>query len=287
MNSTIHCPEGHITYAQVLEQAQRKLKQRQIPDADLDARFLLEYVMNWNTASYFLHSQEEMKPEQYQIFWNLIEKRARHIPLQHLTGEQEFMGLVFRVSDAVLIPRQDTETLVELALQETKGKRVLDVCTGSGCIAISLQQLGEPAVCHGIDLSEDALEIARANADRLQAEVTFWKSDLFDTVAEQYDVIVSNPPYIPPSVLDNLMPEVREYEPRMALDGGIDGLDFYRKLAKESGKHLIAGGQIFMEIGHDQGEAVVALFQSTGYDRVKAYKDLSGRDRVVHAVWNG
>ncbi len=274
-----------MTYVEALNWGKRQLSEAQVAEAELDAWYLLEYVTGMNRANYFLQQQDAMKQVDYTSYQQLICQRKERIPLQYLTGTQEFMGLTFQVSEDVLIPRQDTEILVELALPEVKGKRVLDVCTGSGCIAISLQKLGEPAVCHGVDLSLRALAVADRNRKQLQADVTLWQSDLFSQVTETYDVIVSNPPYIPPMVIRNLMPEVREHEPRMALDGGEDGLDFYRRLASEAGLYLREGGRIYLEIGHDQGADVSALLEGQGFCDVVIHRDLAGLDRVVCAKW--
>lgn len=274
-----------MTYVEALNWGKQQLAEAQVAEAELDAWLLLEYVTGMNRAAYFLQQRDGMKLSAYESYRDLILQRKNRIPLQHLTGTQEFMGLPFQVSEDVLIPRQDTETLVELVLPEIKGKRILDVCTGSGCIAISLQKLGEPAVCHGVDISLQALAVANRNRRSLQAEVTLWQSDLFSQVTETYDVIVSNPPYIPPSEIITLMPEVREYEPRLALDGGEDGLEFYRRLASDAGTYLEENGQIYLEIGFDQGEAVAELLEKHGFCDVIVHSDLAGLDRVVSAKW--
>lgn len=272
-----------MTHMELLSWGQKQLASCGIADAKADAWLLLEYVTGMNRAAYFLNRQEvvsESKAESYQQF---IRRRSQHIPLQHITGEQDFMGMTFIVSDAVLIPRQDTETLVELALPYVAGKRILDMCTGSGCIAVSLQRLGNPILCHAVDVSEAALAIARKNIENLHADVQLWQSDLFEQVSERYDIIVSNPPYIPPDVISALMPEVREHEPRIALDGGSDGLDFYRRLAAEARKHLKQNGRLYLEIGYDQGAAVIDLLQKQGYQEIQLHQDLAGKDRVISA----
>lgn len=275
-----------MTYLEGYNQGARQLSAEQIPDAGLDAWLLLEYVTGMDRAGYLLHQQEEMTVESVKKYLSLIAQRKRRIPLQYLTGEQEFMGMSFYVNEDVLIPRQDTETLVELALPEIKGKRVLDVCTGSGCIAISLQKLGEPAACDGVDLSKRSLEVAEKNIRHLGAEVTVWQSDLLAQVSGQYDVIVSNPPYIASGVIGELMPEVRDHEPRMALDGGEDGCAFYRRLAAESVQHLADGGELYLETGYDQGDMVAELLRENGFCEVAVHQDLAGNDRVVAGVWH-
>ncbi|MDE6852222.1 MAG: peptide chain release factor N(5)-glutamine methyltransferase, partial [Lachnospiraceae bacterium] len=253
---------------------------------EFDEWLLLEYVSGLNRGEYLLHQTETMGSAAEEQYHFLIQQRGKRIPLQHLTGEVEFMGLSFSVDRNVLIPRQDTETLVELVLPMVKGKRVLDVCTGSGCIAIALQKLGNPAVCHGVDLSPQALAVAQENGKRLDAEVTVWQSDLFAQVTETYDVITSNPPYIATTVIPELMPEVREQEPVIALDGGIDGCQFYRRLAAEAGQYLRQNGWLYLEIGYDQGKIVSSLLQENGFDDVQIHQDLAGHDRVVSAAWH-
>ena len=212
----------------------------------------------------------------------LIEKRSAHIPLQHITGEQEFMGLPFYVNEYVLVPRQDTECLVELAMDYVKGKKVLDMCTGSGCIAVSLMLLGKTLECHAVDVSKEALEVAKRNIERNHAVVTLVESNLFEKVTEEYDVIVSNPPYIPPKVIEELSEEVKEHEPRLALDGGEDGLDFYRRITRECKEYLSESGFLFYEIGCEQAADVMKIMQNEGFCEVKCQKDYAGNDRVVY-----
>lgn len=272
-----------MTYVEALVWGKEQLTENQVPDAALDAWLLLEHITGMNRAAYFLHQQDMMEPSLYEHYQEMIRQRQNRVPLQYLTGEQEFMGLLFLVNEDVLIPRQDTELLVELALPEVAGKRVLDLCTGSGCIAIALQKLGGTLLCHGVDISRKALAIADENIRRNDALVKVWQSDLFSEVTERYDVIVSNPPYIPPSVIAELMPEVGEHEPRIALDGGVDGLEFYRRLASEAGAYLEEGGMIYLEIGYDQGLAVAGLLQANGFQEVTISQDLAGHDRVVSA----
>lgn len=275
-----------MTYVEAYDWGKNRLAECQVPDAGWDAWLLLEYVTGMKRAEYLLRQTEIMGRAAEERYRFLIQQRETRIPLQHLTGEVEFMGLSFSVNQDVLIPRQDTEILVELALPAIEGKRVLDVCTGSGCIAIALQKLGNPAVCHGVDLSPQALAVAQENCERLDAEVTFWQSDLFAQVMESYDVITSNPPYIASAVIPELMPEVRKHEPVMALDGGADGCLFYRRLAAEAGKYLRQDGQLYLEIGYDQGETVAGLLQENGFAEIRVHPDLAGHDRVVSAVWH-
>lgn len=270
-----------VVYRELLEEGKHILAQAEIVDAECDAWLLLEHVSGMNRAQFFLHQQDTVPDELEADYRGMLRKRAEHIPLQHLTGTQEFMGLEFQVSPDVLIPRQDTELLVEKLLPHIQGKRVLDVCTGSGCIAISLAVLGKPEQMDAVDLSEKALIQAGKNAKRLGADVSFYRSDMLDEINGRYDVIVSNPPYIASDVVDELMPEVQEHEPRMALDGGADGLDLYRRLLAQAPERLLPGGLLAVEIGYDQREAVMELFREQGFTDVYCDRDLCGNDRVV------
>ncbi len=276
--------EGISSWKELLDWGIQCLAKAGIPEQENDAWLLLEAVSGMDRAAYFLHCRELPGSSQCQKYREIIAERSRRIPLQYLTGIQEFMGFPFQVGPEVLIPRQDTELLVELALPLVSGKRILDLCTGSGCIAISLALLGRPAQIEGIDLSCEALETARRNAANLGADVTFRQNDLLLGITEEYDVIVSNPPYISREVIPSLMPEVKDHEPVMALDGGGDGLDFYRRIAREGKAHLSRDGILAVEIGYDQREAVTQLFQEAGYRQIRSYKDLAGMDRAVTAV---
>ncbi|MDO5423986.1 MAG: peptide chain release factor N(5)-glutamine methyltransferase [Eubacteriales bacterium] len=277
-----------MTYRQALKHGENALAEKQVPDAGIDAWYLLEYTLkqtglpNAGRTWYLLHADEEIPEEILAQYRELLEKRGMRIPLQHLTGEQEFMGIPFLVNEHVLIPRQDTEILTEEALRILHpGMRVLDMCTGSGCMIISLAKLKPGIHASACDLSEKALEVARENDRRQQTGVRFFQGDLFETVEGAYDVIVSNPPYIPTATIETLMDEVRGHEPRMALDGREDGLYFYRRLAEESKAHLKPGGYLFLEIGSDQGEEVKNLLTQAGFCNVSIKKDLAGLDRVA------
>lgn len=272
-----------FTYEELLKSAEKKLTDADIVDAKLDAWYLMEYVTGISRASYFLDKDKKVKKEDADRYITCVEKRAGHIPLQHITGVQEFMGLEFTVNEHVLVPRQDTENLVEQALPYVKDKKVLDMCTGSGCIAVSVKILGGAGTCDAVDISGKALETAEYNAKTNNADITFIRSNMFENVEGTYDVILSNPPYIRPDVIEGLMPEVKEHEPVIALDGGKDGLDFYRILAEKSKEHLEKEGIVMMEIGFDQGELVRELFEKNGYKDVKVIKDYSGNDRIVTA----
>lgn len=348
-------------WADVLNYGKKILKNAGIVEADLDAWYLFGQIFGISRAQYFLCARENITgstaqkmaaqeqtgnslesknaldcaelwlKEKLSAYENTLEKRASRIPLQQILGQQEFMGLTFFVNEHVLIPRQDTETLVELVLNEQKDKDVsiLDMCTGSGCIAVSLKKLGGYACVEGADISEEALKVAKRNSEEIlensdavssrteqiqnctnltnnqnkqnnsaerkiseasklsQAGVTFRRSDMFSNFpeTEQFDVIVSNPPYIPSAVIEKLEPEVRDHEPRGALDGTADGLYFYRILAEECAKHLTPGGHVYFEIGYDQGMAVKKLLDNHGFKDTRVIQDLAGKDRVVCGAW--
>ena len=255
------------------------LKEQGILEAELDAWYLLEHLTGKSRSWYYAHGEEELTPAQVIGYENFLQNRGRRIPLQYLTERQEFMGLSFRVNEDVLIPRQDTETLVA-------GMEVLDLCTGSGCILISLLALCPGTEGLGTDISTEALAVARQNARDHRVKAEFRKSDMFSRIkAHSFDCIVSNPPYITTGEIPGLMEEVREHEPRQALDGGEDGLRFYRILAQQAGDYLKQDGRLYLEIGYDQGEAVSALLRQAGFDGVSVTKDLCGNDRVVQGIW--
>ena len=350
-------------WADVLNYGKKILKNAGIVEADLDAWYLFEQSFGISRAQYFLCARENIVgstaqkiavqeqhgdllesgnalecaelwlKEKLSVYEHALKKRAARIPLQQIIGQQEFMGLSFFVNEHVLIPRQDTETLVELVLQEQKDKdiSILDMCTGSGCIAVSLKKLGGYAHVEGADISEESLKVAKRNSEEIlenndvnndavssrteqiqnctnltnnqnkqdnseermvseasklsQAGVTFRHSDMFSNFpeTEQFDVIVSNPPYIPSAVIEELEPEVRDHEPRGALDA--DGLYFYRILAEECAKHLTPGGHVYFEIGYDQGMAVKELLDNHGFKDTRVIQDLAGKDRVVCGAW--
>ena len=352
-------------WADVLNYGKKILKNAGIAEADLDAWYLFEQIFGISRAQYFLCARENIAgstaqkiavqeqhgdllesgnalecaelwlEEKLSAYENALKKRVARIPLQQIIGQQEFMGLTFFVNEHVLIPRQDTETLVELVLQEQKDTDIslLDMCTGSGCIAVSLKKLGGYACVEGADISEEALKVAKRNSEEIlensdvnndavssrteqiqnctnltnnqnkqdnsedrmvsevrtvpQTGVTFRRSDMFSAFpeTERFNVIVSNPPYIPSAVIEELEPEVRDHEPRGALDGTADGLYFYRILAEECAKHLTPGGHVYFEIGYDQGAAVKELLDIHGFKDTRVIQDLTGKDRVVCGTW--
>lgn len=292
-----------MMYQDLYKQGCERLFRAGIEEAKLDARLLLEYVCGTNRNDLLVRGQEEVTPEKEEEYCCFLERRALRIPLQQLTGTQEFMGLSFEVNEHVLIPRQDTEILVEEVLRELHdGMSVLDMCTGSGCILISLLYYTNGCRGVGVDISEEALAVAKQNAGRIfrerkpslfadmgtdgeSADITFVESDLFTKITEKYDFIVSNPPYIRSDVIETLMPEVRVYEPRLALDGREDGLYFYRRIVEDSKAHLNRGGRLYFEIGYDQAEQVSGLMRQAGFEDIDVVKDFAGLDRVVYGTW--
>lgn len=317
-----------MKYRSCYEEGKKQLLEAGIQEAALDARLLLEWVCKTNSNDLFVYGEKEVEESQKEAFFDLIEKRKKRVPLQYITGIQNFMGLDFQVNKHVLIPRQDTEILVEEVLKELQdGMRILDMCTGSGCILISLLYYTNGCQGIGVDISEEALQVARQNAKVLLGEkkqqkdvflegfeqsskekaAIFLQNNLFSELEKKlkvkvfnrkcisaeveekeeckFDIIVSNPPYIPSEVIPTLMPEVEQYEPILALDGQEDGLFFYRKIIKESGKYLVRGGWLYLEIGCDQGEEVKELMKEAGFAEIKIEKDYAGLNRVIYGIF--
>lgn len=285
-----------MIYSELILEGTALLSDADITEAALDARLLLEYICHTDRNTLYAHPDLVVEDNKATEYRELIKKRASHVPLQHLTGSQNFMGLDFLVTKDVLVPRQDTEFLVEEAMKYLQdGMRVLDLCTGSGCILISLMHYKNNIEGLGVDISEPALSIAKKNAERLLANnkpnaPVFLLGDLYEalngadvqsSIPSKFDIIVSNPPYIRPSVIKTLMPEVKNHEPMLALDGGEDGLDFYRRIADGAKDYLTNYGRIFLEIGYDQGEEVVDILENAGFTEVSCLKDYANNPRVV------
>lgn len=272
------------TLRQLLSWGTETLEKAEVPDSGQDAWILLEETFGIEKSYYFLHGDDKIDPEVQKRYEEMIRDRAKRIPVQYLTGKAWFMGYEFLVNSNVLIPRFDTEVLVEEAKKHMMpGCRLLDVCTGSGCILLSLlaECRGEITKAVGVDISTDALQVAIANRNRMELPAEFVESDLFSNVEGVYDVMVSNPPYIATRELAGLMPEVRDHEPVLALDGMEDGLYFYRKIVAQAGAYLAQGGWLCFEIGYDQGAALKEMMTEAGYGQVQIIKDLAGLDRVA------
>lgn len=258
-------------------------------EAQLDARLLLEHVCGTSFQTLLLDGKRPVTDNEAELYRRLLKRRCSREPLAYILGKWDFMGLEFGVSSDVLIPEQDTENLVEEVMREVcDGDRILDLCTGSGCILLSLLNYSNGSTGVGTDLSEGAIAVAKENALKLGlSERCDWKAgDLFEAVdpGEKFDIIVSNPPYIRSETIGELAPEVRIHEPRMALDGGDDGLYFYKRIIPEAADYLRTGGMLFLEIGYDQAEQVGALMKDAGYYEVRTIKDYGGNDRIVCGI---
>lgn len=278
-----------MTAQEWLRYAADRLEMTQIADAGSDAWILLSHVTGMSRMDYSLNRNRILDPEESARLNEVLQKREMHIPVQQITGEAWFMGYPFRVNEHVLIPRMDTETLVEAVLkrislvpEEKNGTRkVLDLCTGSGCILLSLLKEAPWLSGTGADVSPEALAVARYNAAALETEARFIESNLWENIDGQYQIIVSNPPYIVRDVIPTLDAEVKDHEPVLALDGGEDGLDFYRRIIADAHLYLAPKGLLAFEIGYDQGEALAALFKEADYRNIEILKDLAGLDRVA------
>lgn len=283
------------TFHELLTQGTQLLMDAGIEEARLDAWLLLEYTADISRAWYYAHPESEVNEEIVSEYLSLCQKRAEHIPLQHLTHQACFMGYDFYVDERVLVPRQDTEVLAEEALQQLRNMRnprILDMCTGSGCLLLSLLMEIPDAIGVGVDISEAALAVAERNRKNLELEkrAVLVQSDTFSgdyfqknsgNISLEYDMLISNPPYIPTEDIGKLMEEVRFHDPVLALDGREDGLYFYRRITEQAGKYLKPGGWLMYEIGCEQGADVSAIMQGEGFTEVAVKKDLAGLDRVV------
>ena len=292
-----------MTIRDILTNIRERLQKAGIEDFEYESWVLLEWKLHIDRAEFYMNPNGEVKQELLEDLEEVLLKREQRVPLQYLMGECEFMGFDFSVDERVLIPRQDTECLVELAVEDIRNVKtqnrcefnnaadqkneqkvkVLDLCTGSGCIGISVAKLCPDTEVTLADISEGALSVAKKNAQNLDAGVTLIKGNLFENIEGRFDYILSNPPYIPSQVIQGLMPEVKDHEPRMALDGEPDGLKFYRILAEEGKKYLKNGGSIYMEIGWDQAKDVTEIFEAMGFSGLRTVRDMAGNDRVVCA----
>lgn len=281
-----------MQYRKLYQSGAEILTQAGIEEASLDARLLLEYVCHTDRNTLLAHGDQEVDVQQQAVYEELIAKRSQHIPLQHLTHVQEFMGLAFFVNEHVLIPRQDTEILAEAAMKRLHdGMELLDMCTGSGCILLSLLYYSNDCKGVGADISADALAVAQQNAEHLQKQkrisAEFLQSDLFDKIetGRKFDMLVSNPPYIRSAEIASLMEEVREHEPLGALDGMEDGLYFYRRISRAAKPYLYRGASLLFEIGYDQAQEVCQMLEAEGYREIEVIQDFAGLDRVVTCVF--
>ena len=276
-----------MTIREAINKATIKLKMQSIDSPKLKARLLMQFMLGKNRQYIMVYDTNQLTKEQEERYFNNIEKVEKGIPLQHITHQQEFMKMNFYVNQDVLIPRPDTEVLVEEVIKIAKrinAKKILDLCTGSGAIAISLAKYLENSQITAVDISEKALMVAERNAktNSVQNQIAFLSSDLFKNLPkEKYDIIVSNPPYIKREIIKSLDEEVQK-EPFIALDGGWDGLDFYRKIIHQSYEFLKYKGYLCLEIGYDQKMDVIELIeQEEKYVDTYGKQDLYGKDRIV------
>ena len=298
-----------LTVKEITSMGAAQLTECGIADAKRDSNTLYCFLVGIPESKMLTEYQYTLQDILCERYFELIDRRASGEPLQYIVGNTAFMGLPFKVNPSVLIPRQDTETLVEDAISiiskgelrnevfglERRSWEVLDLCTGSGAIGISIAKLLPKTNVTMSDISNEALSVAKENAalNSVNKNVKFVSGNLLEPFhgrlgPKKFDLIISNPPYIPSSVIATLQKEIREHEPMIALDGGDDGLDCYRKLAEEVPKHLKKGGILLMEIGHDQRDAVTKLLEDNGsFVTVRCYKDLAGKDRIIFAKARG
>lgn len=271
---------------EILKKGIEVLRDNNIEDCTLKARMILSYIINQPKEYIMIHSDEEINEIDEKEFWNKIERLKNNEPIQYILNHQEFMGFNFFVDSNVLIPQPDTEILVEETLLISKKinnkLNILDLCTGSGAIAVALSNLLKDVKVYASDISKEALEIAKRNAEKNNATINFIESDLFEKFAniEKFDIITSNPPYIKTDVINELAEEVK-HEPIIALDGGQDGLYFYKKIIKQAKKYLKANGYLVLEIGYDQKNEVIQLLENENYKNIYSKKDLGGNDRII------
>ncbi|MCR4605148.1 MAG: peptide chain release factor N(5)-glutamine methyltransferase [Eubacterium sp.] len=282
-----------MTSEELVRNARLNLEKSGVPEAELNAWYLFEKAYREtsglpgiNKAWLHTHGDEEASEELVSCLDIFVNHRSKGVPLEYITHETEFMGLPFYVDFSVLIPRQDTECLVEECLKHCEGKTVLDMCTGSGCIGISLAKLGNCKSVTVSDISDEALNAAKKNAEINDTEVSIVNSDFWNNIHEKYDIITCNPPYIKKDIIPTLMREVKDYEPVLALDGGEDGLEKYRIIIDRMPEFLSGNGRVFFEIGYDQGRDVSELLSGVGLSEIRVIKDLAGLDRVVTGVYS-
>lgn len=284
-----HSLEDGVSIWDAMKWAEEVLKKSERLDAQIDAKLLMLYTLEYTDSQLLLNRQKQMPTKQLETYKNYILTRSKGIPLQHITHEQEFMGLNFYVNENVLIPRQDTESLIEKLLEKNQTAHFctgIDIGTGTGCIGISLAHYITGLQMTLIDISDKALEVAKRNikANHLEQVITTLNSDVLkEYKGEKVDLIVSNPPYIAKEDMDDLMIEVREHEPHLALTDEGDGLHFYRVISKEAKNYLKKGGLLAYEIGYNQGEAVTNILENENYEAIELFQDLAGNDRVIIA----
>lgn len=267
------------------------LKNAEIESYSIDAEILLMEVLNFSKVQLFTKDDYVLSKDENKKYIELLNKRKNFMPVQYITNKCEFMGLDFKVNNHTLIPRSDTEILVECAIkfiEENNFKTAIDIGTGSGAISVSIAKYCKNINVTAVDISEEALKIAQENASQnaVSNKIYFIQSNVFDKITSKFDIIISNPPYIKTDIIKTLMPQVKDFEPVSALDGGIDGLFFYKKIISECKNYLNANGVIIFEIGYDQANAVSELLKNENFSKIKVTKDLAGLNRVVSAFYN-
>lgn len=293
-----------LSVKEILSIGKRQLEEHGVMDADIDSKTLYCFMMNIDRSRLILEYQNILQDSLCDDYFALLDRRSAGEPIQYIMGSQEFMGLNFKVNENVLIPRQDTETLVEdvisviknhtlrgedVDVPKLKEPECLDLCCGSGAIGVSLAKLCAPIKVTCSDISDGAIDVAKENAqlNQVAKNVSFECGDMFQPFKgkfknKKFDIIVTNPPYIQSEVIPTLQREVKDHEPMQALDGGVDGLDFYRQIIKEAPNHLKKGGVLMMEIGHDQKDSCLQLIEeNASYVQAKGLKDLAGKDRII------
>lgn len=278
-----------MTVREILQYGKHALEDSRNEYAKYESRVLLEEVLGIKYMQMLVNPDASVSSEAENRYKEMLEKRRQHYPLQYILGYAHFMDYTFIVNEHVLIPRNDTEVLVETVDQllnsksfESRSVSLLDLCCGSGCIGISLKLYHDNVNLALCDISKDALEVASRNLKKYQLDAALLESDLFTNVKEQYSIIVCNPPYIERDVIPTLMPEVKDYEPMQALDGGVSGLDFYQAILADVHQYLNRDGYLFFEIGYNQGQAVSGLMKNAGFCDVCVKKDYAGLDRIVY-----
>ena len=277
-----------MTIESFIHQATLTLQQGNIQQPRFEAELLLAFVLDCDRVTLYTHSKDKVDSQRAERYTSLVERRAHGEPYAYLTGSKEFMGLAFSVDPGVLIPRPDTECVVEAALSAlpAEAKTVLDVCTGSGAIGVAIGHYRPDVKVTMTDISEAALAVAEKNARKNGVDARLIQSDLFDALPEgaRFDLIISNPPYIPKAEIQTLDRDVKDFEPMLALDGGIDGYDIYRRLIPSAFERLLPGGLLVLECGHDQGKTLARAAKAAGFQDVKLIFDLAGRQRGIVGV---
>ncbi len=272
----------------LINEAGKRLGNAGIEDGRLEAELLMALILNISRLDILINSEMEISDKEEEKFYELVARRLNREPMAYISGHREFMGLDFKVKHGILIPRPDTEILVETVIEAAKNDKMktsAEIGIGSGCISVSLAKYTD-LMCYGTDMSIEAVKTACENAvmNDVEDKTFFCEGDIFKGLPERkFDIVVSNPPYIKRKDMENLMPDVRDYEPYTALCGGDDGLDFYRVITSDAANRLNRGGYIFYEIGHDEAEDVSHILRQSGFTNIKVVKDLSGLDRVVSA----